>query len=806
MKKIMILFSLLLFSTTFVFSQSASLSLGTVQAKVGDTVNVPINVSNLNNAGAISLKLSYDNVKLNFIGLANPAVSFTSNAVGGVLALGWFDATAANPLSISSGILVNLKFAVTSGSGTNSVVSFRAAESELANSSGNPITVLYTDGAVSIQAPPAPILKISSAIANTGAKVALPIKVYSFSSIGAISLKIDYDPSVLTFDSLSNVPSGQTFTTNAVNGVITIGWFDASGITPLSLSDSSSLADLNFTYLGSSAVSNVSFNSSACELSNQSGLTIANITYNNGTVSPYTGNLPTLTIADVVSSANSDIKVSINAKKMKSVGAISLKIKYNGALLTFNGVSNAANGITFTSNASSGVITLGWFDASGNSPLNLDNLKLVDLDFSILSGTGNLEFLTAQCEISDSAAQIISGVNYVNGSVLTVALPGVPVLSSPSDSLNNVKVPVTLKWGSVQGITSYHVQLSTDNLFSTLLVNNSSVKADSLVIASLFNNTQYYWRVSSKNAAGESNYSSVFTFKTIVSLSKVPVLVSPAANSTNVPLPVTIKWNSVEFAASYHVQLSSDSLFATFVVNDSTVKSDSLVVNSLLNDTKYFWRVKSQNAAGSSNYSSAFSFKTLVALPASPLLVSPLSGSTITNDSLKLVWYSVPGAVNYKVQIAKNNTFSPVWLEKSALTDTSSIITNYDSTATYYWRVYASNAAGSSLASSVWNFNSMIVGVNEPGNQIPNSYALLQNFPNPFNPSTVIRYDLPKEGLVTLKVYDMLGKEVITLVNESKPAGQYSIKFDASALTSGVYIYRIQANDFVSVKKLILLK
>jgi hypothetical protein len=88
----------------------------------------------------------------------------------------------------------------------------------------------------------------------------------------------------------------------------------------------------------------------------------------------------------------------------------------------------------------------------------------------------------------------------------------------------------------------------------------------------------------------------------------------------------------------------------------------------------------------------------------------------------------------------------------------------------------------------------------------PNEYSLSQNYPNPFNPSTTIDYSLLKDGLVTLKVYDVLGKEVVTLINEVQLAGQQKITFDASALSSGVYYYQLVSGDFTSTKKLILMK
>ena len=95
---------------------------------------------------------------------------------------------------------------------------------------------------------------------------------------------------------------------------------------------------------------------------------------------------------------------------------------------------------------------------------------------------------------------------------------------------------------------------------------------------------------------------------------------------------------------------------------------------------------------------------------------------------------------------------------------------------------------------------------NFKGENIPVDYSLEQNYPNPFNPTTTIRYQLPKDGMVTLKVYDILGAEVITLINEEKVAGKYEVNFNAASLASGVYIYRLSVNEFVSVKKMVMLK
>jgi hypothetical protein len=97
-------------------------------------------------------------------------------------------------------------------------------------------------------------------------------------------------------------------------------------------------------------------------------------------------------------------------------------------------------------------------------------------------------------------------------------------------------------------------------------------------------------------------------------------------------------------------------------------------------------------------------------------------------------------------------------------------------------------------------------GVNGPTRTVPGAFALEQNYPNPFNPSTTIRYQVPVAGVVKIVVYDILGREVSVLVNEMKNAGAYEVRFDGSGLASGVYLYRIEAGNFVQTKKMLVVK
>ncbi|KAA0237704.1 MAG: T9SS C-terminal target domain-containing protein [Ignavibacteriae bacterium] len=92
------------------------------------------------------------------------------------------------------------------------------------------------------------------------------------------------------------------------------------------------------------------------------------------------------------------------------------------------------------------------------------------------------------------------------------------------------------------------------------------------------------------------------------------------------------------------------------------------------------------------------------------------------------------------------------------------------------------------------------------GGEVIKSYELSQNYPNPFNPTTTIKFQIPKAGNVTLKIYDILGNEITTLVDEFKEVGKFEVNFNASSLASGVYIYRLNVNDYVNVNKMVLLK
>ncbi len=102
--------------------------------------------------------------------------------------------------------------------------------------------------------------------------------------------------------------------------------------------------------------------------------------------------------------------------------------------------------------------------------------------------------------------------------------------------------------------------------------------------------------------------------------------------------------------------------------------------------------------------------------------------------------------------------------------------------------------------------NNVTTGVEQTGIQIPADYSLSQNYPNPFNPLTMISYQLPINSNVSLKVYNILGQDIATLVNEQQSAGTYSVSFDASAYSSGIYYFKLSSGSFNQVRKMVLMK
>ena len=287
----------------------------------------------------------------------------------------------------------------------------------------------------------------------------------------------------------------------------------------------------------------------------------------------------------------------------------------------------------------------------------------------------------------------------------------------------------------------------------------------------------------------------------------VPILALPLNNSINLEDTITLKWNYPNLASSYHLQISKVSTFDSLIVYDVSSISDTIkIVTGLEGQTKYYWRVNCTNAGGTSNFSTAFNFTT--GFPTTPQLAYPLNNTgSIPIDTI-LYWNPSVATVSYDLKLARSADFisSSIVIDTTGLVDTSFAVNNLLYSTFYFWKVKANNSFGSSNWSQAWRFKTTNPTDVDDIEFLPEVYSIEQNYPNPFNATTNFVFRISDEGLTTLKIYNLLGQEIATVVNDNLLPGIYHFTFDASSITSGVYFYRIRVNDFSASKKMILLK
>lgn len=203
--------------------------------------------------------------------------------------------------------------------------------------------------------------------------------------------------------------------------------------------------------------------------------------------------------------------------------------------------------------------------------------------------------------------------------------------------------------------------------------------------------------------------------------------------------------------------------------------------------------------------------------------------STLNEVEFATNWDGTVGVIKWCDVPTQNDSLydvfmMPVWgAEKTKVnvTQTANVHEKYSQTSAYgymendttfrvdcMYTIFGNGDTNDLGESELWYLSGVtftLTGVNDPVTT-PNKFELEQNYPNPFNPSTTIRFTIPEKSNVTLKVFDMLGREVTTLVNEVKDAGTHKVTFDASNLTSGMYLYTINAGNFTATKKMILVK
>jgi hypothetical protein len=388
---------------------------------------------------------------------------------------------------------------------------------------------------------------------------------------------------------------------------------------------------------------------------------------------------------------------------------------------------------------------------------------------------------------------------------------GRPSPTSPADSATGLPVLVTIRWNAVPGATGYTLQVAGDSLFAHPLIHDSTITGITRDVPGLTVFTRYFWRVRALDAGGGGLFSDRHWFMTLLVAPAAPVQSSPLSGVGRLSPEPAFRWRAERLSDRYQLQLALDSPFDSTIYDNAAITDTQWTVTRLRSSTRHFWRVRGWNSEGPGAFSTVWSFTTVVAFPAMPELVAPASASDEQPPYVIFVWKGAANATRYHLQVSMDAPFATTVANDSALTDTVRRVGPLNYRGIYYWRVRATNSEWSTPWSPVWSMSIM---------PPPAVFDLFQNFPNPVNPVTVLRYDIPVRADVTLTLYNLLGQQVRELVRSEQPAGRYEVEVNMTNLPSGVFMYRLVARSkpggdtplplngepFISTRKLLLLK
>lgn len=389
-------------------------------------------------------------------------------------------------------------------------------------------------------------------------------------------------------------------------------------------------------------------------------------------------------------------------------------------------------------------------------------------------------------------------------------VPVVPTLSWPIDNATVYSTAVTLNWwlGVATDGYTYEVELRPGALTGTPTILN--IPSNSYNVPILLAGTTYNWQARSLKGGVYSDWSEIESFTTISGTvtADIPVPSWPVGANTVYSTNQRLLWYMNSPSAGLTFNLRYD--HSPTMDNPTVVPGLTNMYYDLTNmplGTIYYWQVQSTNGTVTSDWSTNATFVTWSGTWAVvPVTGSPVNGVQLTTNAPVLSWF-IPTSGNiagYEVQYSDNPSFNNAVAQQ--VSGTNFTVNSALQHKPYYWRVRSKNGNGdfsvySSLASFV---PASPTGVEET--IVPSEFALYQNYPNPFNPATTIRFSVPRESFVTLKVYDNTGTLVTTLVKESVSAGDHTVSFNASGLASGIYFYRLESEGVAISKKMLLLK
>ena len=759
-----------------------TLSLPTQTAANGTALALPVQVTGFNHVGSFSLTISFDKNVLTYagtsgqptFGIFNSSPAATANT-NGTVSISWFNVTPA--LNIGTGTLLNLLF--TYKGGTSALTFTNTIPSSITDSLSTNLTATYTNGSVSTL--PSTIT-VGSVVSDPG-DVYVPVTGANLKSLGSISLRIAYDTAKVTFVGLTNPALAFNAGTPSA-GVLALSWFST---TPYSL-NAGKLTDLHFVLKTDSTNLTVQ---STSQVTDSAANNVA-ITFVNGKIAKTPAPPVGLTIGTVRGVAGKDVNIPITTIGMTNIGSISLKVTYDQTKLTFKQVANFSGSSPVT-NAANGVLSFAWF---GTTPLNIGTGKLLDLVFTYVGGTTAVGFNTAQSQLTDGSANSLA-LAFTGGTVNQDSVPHFTAIPAKSvaqiDTLSFIVLATDADAGDA--LTYSAGTLPTGATFTAATKTfkwNPGMTTTPGVFNVWFYVTDPVGGMDSTKAAitvTASNRKPSFVNKLADQTVTEGTVVSFTYTGSDPDAGTTLTYTLVSAPTGATITSAGVFSYTPGATSGRTNLIVAVVSDGSLTDTA--------KATITVNHKPVFVSKTPATLTTASqnnIVAFIARGKDVDGGVLQYTW-KVNGAI-----------------VKGPGTDSTYSVrfTDAHGTAKIVMAIYKTSVGLADSTSAVWNFT--ITGVEKDPYGIPTEFALGQNYPNPFNPSTTIRFDLPKEAPVTMEIYNVLGVRVRTLLaGEAVTAGHHTMVWDGrddngSVAPSGVYLYRINANDFHASKKMTLVK
>jgi len=370
-----------------------------------------------------------------------------------------------------------------------------------------------------------------------------------------------------------------------------------------------------------------------------------------------------------------------------------------------------------------------------------------------------------------------------------------PIIPSKNEGSDGLPVQSYITWEKVSGALRYQIQLSKDSEFYQIKFNAYSEDLN-IWYDNLDFRTNYWCRIRAFDGEQFSDWSQLVELKTCSRQ------LFPKDNQFKIPILTDLMWNEGNNEKFYEIKIATDTNFTEGLQLFSPVSSNQLEVSKLDYAHKYFWSVRSFTSSYYTSWSEPFCFTTKLE---SPSLIYPDFDEVNNATNLNFKWSNSQDADFYKLEIASDIQFENLITNIENIETPHFVLLENMRDGVYWWRIASYNENNSSdwsvpkrfIVNSAMSVNGSVPDLSE--------YDII-NFPNPLENETKFYITIKNTTPVCLKIYDLTGKEIFQIINETLPSGSYLYKWDALNVINGIYYYVISTNNSTSSGKLIIVK